>query len=71
MNSLYENPKSEILNSRQIQINQVQNPKQSYHHNHPREEKLGSERFEHLNLGFRYCLVFRILRLGFAQKGGD
>jgi len=23
--------------------------------------------FEHLNLGFRYCLVFRILKLGFNR----
>ena len=70
MNNLCENPKSEVLNSRQIQINQAQNPKQSYD-NHHREETLGSEHFEHLDLGFRYFLVFRILRLAFAQEGGD
>ncbi len=51
------------LNSRQIQINQAQNPKQICRYGHPR--------FEHLNLGFRYCFVFRILRLGFYPKGGD
>jgi hypothetical protein len=63
MNNLNKNSKFEILNSRQIQINQAQNPKRFYYGSHPR--------FEHLNLGFRDCLVFRILRLGFTQKGGD
>ncbi len=69
MKNLYKNPKSESakkrggLNSKQIQINQAQNPKQFCHYGHPR--------FEHLNLEFRNCLVFRILRLGFSHKGGD
>ena len=67
MNNLFKNSKSEILNSRQIRINRAQSPKQTYHSHH-REETLGSERFGHLNSGLRCCVVFRISRLGFAQK---
>ena len=68
MNNTYLNSKSEILNPKQIQSNQIQNAKPSYALIHLRKEKLGT-RFEHLNLRFRYCLAFRILRLGFLKKG--
>lgn len=75
MNNLYENSKSEILPSTFLkstgQINQIQYPERCYYLTNSHEKRLRRERFEHLNFGFRYCLVFRILRLGFIQKGGD
>lgn len=52
----YTNSKSETLNTKQAQITQIQNPKQK------------NFSFEHLNLEFRYCLVFRILKLGFNRN---
>lgn len=49
------NPKSEILNYKQIQITQIQNQKHK------------KSNFKNLNLGFRNCLGFRILRLEFNR----
>jgi len=48
------NYKSEALNPKQIRITKIQNLKQN------------QLSFEHLNLEFRYCLEFRILKLGFT-----
>jgi len=51
-----QNSKSEALNTKQIQIIEIRNLNQN---------NLISG---HLNLGFRYCLGFRILRLGFLKR---
>lgn len=55
-------------NERRLTNNGRQNPKRYYYLTDSREKKLRRERFEHLNFGFRYCLVSRILRLGFIHK---
>jgi hypothetical protein len=49
------NSKSEARNFKQILMTNVSNPKQN------------NLIFEHSNLGFRYCLGFRISILGFSR----
>ena len=74
----YTNSKSEALNPKQIQISQIQNPKQNnssaraiiFHKEKsiPLLIRAGCTLtgcLKHLNLGFRNCLYFRILKLGF------
>lgn len=63
-------------NERRLTNNERQNPKRYYYLTDFREKRLWRERFEHFNLGFRYCLVSSPeldsgLRLEFTQKGGD
>ncbi len=59
--------KSELLNTKQIQMPKIQNSKHLIFDLPPFQKGRGLCRvcFEHLKLGFRYCLGFRILRLGF------
>lgn len=59
--------KSELLNTKQIQMPKIQNPKHFlfYLFSSQKKRYLRRECFEYLNLELRYCLGFRILRLGF------
>ena len=56
----YTNSKSEALNSKQIQIIEIQNSKQ--------KNIIPVSCLEHLGLEFNDCLGFRILNLGFNQE---
>lgn len=60
------NSKSEILNSKQIRSTKFKSSKHLYSHlSLPQWEGLKQKRFEHLDLGFKNYLVFRVLKLGF------
>jgi len=65
LNDSHTNSKSKALNPKQIHINQIQSPKRInviFEHLNPAHLKIGW-----MNLGFRYCLGFGILRLGFSR----
>lgn len=70
MNIFSENPKPEILNSKQIRITKIQNPKQKRQLTYLHETEFARRCFEHLSLGFGYYLVFRNSNFEFAERRG-
>lgn len=64
------NSKYKTLNLKQTQISKIQNPKFRFINENSRkigQNNFSSSRyFKYLDFKFRYCLAFRILKLGFS-----